>query len=181
MRIRVRRGDIAKRNAGAIVLAVLEDSKRSSGPLRSVDRVSRGSISALFEREDFRARFLETAVLYPRGLASPRVILVGLGPASELDPRRVLQAGATLARRARDLRVTALVTAAPELESGVAPAWVTQAFCEGLVLGNYRFAAYRRERSPVVRTVEVVTRDAAAGRALEGPVARGLRWAEGTC
>src|SRR5262252_9538012 len=168
MRIRVRRGDIAKRNAGAIVLAVLEDSKRSSGPLRSVDRVSRGSISALFEREDFRARFLETAVLYPRGLASPRVILVGLGPASELNPRRVLQAGATLARRARDLRVTALVTAVPESKPREpAPAWMTQALCEGLVLGNYRFAAYRRERSTSLRSVEIVARDAGEARALE--------------
>ena len=146
MRIRVRRVDIAKRKAEAVALAVPEDSGPLSGAARAIDRASRGAISALFEHGDFRGRFLQSAVLYPRGLAAPRLILVGLGPVAELDPRRVLQAAAILARRARDLRVTRMVTAIPDVESSrLSPPRTAQIFCEGLVLGDYHFAAYRRE------------------------------------
>src|SRR5262245_356612 len=182
MRIRARRGDIAKRKAEALALALPEDSGPLSGAARAVDRASRGAISALFEHGDFRGRFLQSAVLYPRGLGAPRLILVGLGAVAELDPRRILQAAAILARRARDLRVTRMVTAIPDVESSrLSPPRTVQTFCEGLVLGDYRFAAYRREPTTGTATVEIVAGDSARARALEAPLERGARWAEATC
>ena len=181
MQIRVGRGDIAKRKAEAVVLAVPEGG-RLSGPVRAIDRASRGSISALFELGDFNGRFLQSAVLYPRGLGAPRVILVGLGAVADLDPRRIQQAAAVLARRARDLRVSRMVTAIPDVESSrLSPSRTAQAFCEGLVLGDYRFAAYRREPVTGPGSVVILARDSAQSRALEDPVVRGARWAEATC
>src|SRR5712691_8491211 len=112
MRIGVRRGDIAKRKAGAIALGIFERTVEPAGASRAVDRASRGAISRLLAHRDFRGRFLETALLYPSGLGAPRLILVGLGAPGALHPHRALQAAAIAARKARDLGARTLATVA---------------------------------------------------------------------
>jgi leucyl aminopeptidase len=183
MRIQARRGDIAKRSVGALALGIFEGSRELSGAALAVDRASRGSISRLLEHGDFGGRFLESAVLYPRGLAAPRVLLVGLGRAADLRPARALQAAAIVTKRARDLRVRTLATVALGAGAGgLDVGRAGQATAEGVALGSYRFAPYRREPGTAgLRSVDIVESDPARARALVEPVARGARWAEATC
>src|SRR5213594_1695490 len=92
--VRLRRGAVASRAAGALALGILEDGGPLGGAAAAADRATRGAIRSLLRQGDFRGRFLETVVLYPRGLKTKRLILVGLGPRAALDTRRVRLAAA---------------------------------------------------------------------------------------
>ena len=183
MDVTLRRGDIAARPAGALALGILEGGGALTGAAAAVDRATRGAVRAVLKARDFRGRFLETAVLYPRGLKARRLILIGLGPRALLDARRARLAAAQAARRARELGVGTLVTVAHGAgRGGLDPARAAQAVAEGSVLGHYRFSAYRRDPGPPpLKRVEVIERDAQAAARLEPAVARGARWAEAAC
>ncbi len=183
MKVELRLGDIAERRASLLALGILEREGELTGAARAVDRATRGALTAFLRRRDFRGRFLETAVLYPRGLGSPRVLLVGLGPRADLTVTRVRLAAAQVARRARELEARTLATVA--LGSGAGsldPERAAQATAEGLVLGHYRFTAYKTAAgAPPLRAAEIVEHDRQRVPALKAAVARGARWGEGTC
>jgi leucyl aminopeptidase len=182
MDVRLRRGDLATRSAGAVAIGVIESGGALTGAARAVDRASGGAVSALLASGDFRGRFLETAVLYPRGRKPRRVIVVGLGSRAALDPQRVRMASAVVARRARDLGVGTLATAihgAGAGAGGLDPARAAQSVAEGTVLGHYRHGAYKREPGPrALRAVDLVEHDATRVNTLGPDVARGVAWGE---
>ena len=183
MDVTMRRGDIAARPAGALVLGILEDGRTLGGAAAVIDRKMRGAISALRRSRDFTGRFLETAVLYPQGMRARRVILVGLGPRADLDPTRVRLAAAQAARRARELRAGTVATIAHGAgRGGLDPDRAAQATAEGMVLGHYRFTAYRGNGAPApLRRIEVVEHDPAHAKRMAAAVARGARWGEAVC
>jgi leucyl aminopeptidase len=182
MKLRVRRGDVAKCKSGALVLGILEQTTELTGAAKAVDRATGGAIARLLTQRDFTGRFLDVAVLYPRGLSAPRLILVGLGKRALLTPARALQAAAAAARRARDLGARTVATVALGAGAGgLDPARAAQATAEGAVLGPYRFTAYKGGRPAHLNTVEIVEHDAERARALRVAVARGAAWAEATC
>ena len=183
MNVELKRGDIRSRRAGVLVLGILERGRELTGAARAVDRASRGAISALLRQRDFAGRFLETAVLYPKGLGSGRLLLVGLGPRAELTTSRVRHAAAQAARRARELDARTLATVAlGGGAGGLSPAGAAQATAEGLVLGHYRFATYKSAPgSAPLKTATILEDDPARARALAEAVRRGARAAEGTC
>jgi hypothetical protein len=112
MNVLLRRGDVVTRPAGALALGILEGASALTGAAAAVDRATRGAIRSLLRSGDFTGRFLETAVLYPRGVRAQRVILIGLGRARDLDAGRVRRAAALAARRARALGAGTLATVA---------------------------------------------------------------------
>ena len=183
MNVVLRRGDVTARPAGALALGILEGTTTLTGAAAAVDRATRGSIRSLLRRGDFAGRFLETAVLYPRGVRAQRLILIGLGRARDLDAGRVRRAAALAARRARELGAGTLTTVAHGAgRGGLAPARAAQATAEGSLLGHYRFTSYRREAGPrPLRRIEVLERDAELARTLAPAVERGARWAEAAC
>jgi len=177
MDVRIRSGEATARRVGLAALVCLEDSPRS-GALQRFDRASGGALARLLRSGDFSGRFLEEALLYPtRGSGAARVLVVGLGRRDALTRHRLLQAAARAARRARALRAGTLALGLPD--SLAEPAWA-HAAAEGIVLGHHQYLAYRTEPLPPLRSAEVVVPDRAA-RALGPAVARGTRWAEGTC
>jgi len=183
MNVALRRGDITTRPAGALALGVLEGTTALTGAAAAVDRATRGAIRQLLRRRDFAGRFLETAVLYPRGVRAERVLLVGLGRVGELDAGRVRRAAAIVARRARELGAGTLTTVAHGAgRGGLDPAAAAQATAEGSILGHYRFGAYKRDPGArPLRRVEVLERDASLARTLAPAVARGAHWAQAVC
>jgi leucyl aminopeptidase len=183
MDVTVRRGEATKRPAGALALGILEGTVTPTGAAAAVDRATRGAIRAILRQRDFAGRFLETAVLYPRGVSAKRVILVGLGRREALDASRVRRAAAQAAKRARELRAGTLTTVAHGAgRGGLDPARAAQATAEGSVLGHYRHTAYRRDAgAPPLRRIEVLERDADLAKALAPAVERGARWAGAAC
>ncbi len=183
MEVALRRGDLTTRAADATALGILAGTKRLSGAALAVDRAARGAIKRLLATRDFAGRFEDVAVLYPSAGKARRLILVGLGPAAELDAHRVRTAALLAASRARELRVGTLATVIHGAgEGGLDPAIAAQATAEGSVLGHYRHTAYRTPPTlPALKRIDIVERDAAKARALAGAVATGAAWAEGAC
>jgi len=172
--------------AGALALAVPEGERTPRGIAAEVDRRARGAVAALLGSRDFAGHAFETAVLYPRGLATGRLVLVGLGKRAEIDARGLRLAAAQAARRARELRAGSLTFALPDIDRGDDAARLAHVCAEGLVLGHYRHDAYRSERTPPLRRIEIAAgaaalRDRAERARLAAAVATGARWAEGTC
>jgi len=185
MDVMLRRGELTTRPAGALALGILQGAASLTGAAAAVDRATRGAIRALLREHDFTGRFLETAILYPKGVRARRVILVGLGSRATLDASRVRQAAAQADRRARELGAGTLVTVALGAEGsggGLEPASAAQATAEGAVLGHYRHTPYRRDPGPgPLRRIEVLERDPGIARTLAPAVARGGRWAAAAC
>jgi leucyl aminopeptidase len=178
MEVALRRGDLARRRAGAIAIGIPARG-RLDDTAATVDRRTRGVLAALVRRRDFAGKLLETAVLYPSGLGAPRLIAIGLGDPAELDPQRVRLFAAQAARRARELGAGTLAIPA-RLPGGIDPERTAQCIAEGAVLGHYRFTSYRtRDVVAPLRRIEVLDGDREPG--MVAAVERGARWAEATC
>ncbi|MFN2322012.1 MAG: leucyl aminopeptidase [Trueperaceae bacterium] len=126
----------------AIVIPVLAEPSLPGGATHAVDRALDGLIGRLHARGDLETGVGKITPLFPeRGLAAPRVLVVGLGSASQLDAEMVRRAAATALRRARDLGAKR-VGIAP-LGAGLADldfAAAAGATIEGARLGLYRYA-----------------------------------------
>ena len=183
MNVQIRQGDPSTRPAGAVAIGILESGGALGGAARTMDRATRGAVSALLASGDFKGRFLECAVLYPGGKGPKRVIVIGLGRADALDARRVRLATAQVVRRARELRAGTLAMPVPGAGAGgLDPARAAHAAAEGAVLGHYRHAVYKRDPdAPSLRRIEFLERDAKRARALAPHVERGAAWGEAVC
>ncbi|MGB3684104.1 MAG: leucyl aminopeptidase [Rubrobacteraceae bacterium] len=92
---------------------------------------------------DFSGAPGETALLYTGGtLPTPRLLLVGLGDKSSFSPEKLRRAAATVARRARKLKVRE-VAFVPRQPEGATVEATARATAEGAVLGLYRFTRYK--------------------------------------
>lgn len=179
MDIVLRQGEIGARRSGALGVFQFQDARDSGAP--KLDRPIRDAIDRIREAGDFKGRPNEIAVLYPGGRNSRRVVIAGLGHASDLHAGRAREAAAVMARRARDLGAKTLAVALPAHPS-LGPTAIAQAIAEGATLGHYRFGAYRSEppATPLDR-IEIVVRDPRGARDIRAAIERGARWAEATC
>ena len=92
---------------------------------------------------DFSGKEGETALVYaPEGLATPRLLLVGLGERASFTLEKLRRASATVAQRARALKLDEAAFALPAPEGS----WIreaAEAAAEGSALGLYRFDRYK--------------------------------------
>ena len=162
MDVVVKRGDLASRAAGVVAIGIFENEKKLSGAAAAVDRASRGAVSALLKTGDFRGAWLQSAILYPAGRSTRRVLVLGMGKPGDFTAHRARQLVAVAAKRARDLGARTLATVAIGAgTAGLDPARAAQVSAEGAVLGHWRFEAYRTERVPApLQRVELIERDA---------------------
>ncbi|HET9327130.1 MAG TPA: leucyl aminopeptidase [Candidatus Eisenbacteria bacterium] len=181
MKVITRHGNIIRQKSDALALGIFE-GRPLTGAAAAVDRATRGAVRRLILQKDFTGRFLEVTLIYPRGLGAKRLILVGLGAREAFTLARARLAAAAVSRRARDMRAGTLVTVVFGAGSGgLPPDRAAQATAEGVVLGAYRFSAYRTEPGVPLRQVTIVEREPDVARAIETAVERGRQWAEGTC
>jgi leucyl aminopeptidase len=177
-----RSGNIVTRPVGALAIGVFEGQRALGGVAAAVDRATRGALTALLDSRDFTGRFLQSTVLYPKGIGARRLIVLGLGRKEQFAEHRALQVAAMAARRARELEATTLATVAHGAGAGgLAPERASHAVAEGSVLGHYRFSAYRTPAKRPLRRIEIVEFDAAAARLMKPAVTLGRRWAEAVC
>jgi leucyl aminopeptidase len=175
MDVHLATGELHDRRAGLAALGMAEGGRGLDEVAARFDRASGGAIAALLASGDFRGRFLETALLYPRRAGARRLLLVGLGRTAELTDHRMRLVAGQAARRARELEAGTLALAVPR----EATPERAQAIAEGVVLGHYRFSAYRSEgvKAPLSRAI-LVAPERDASKRLSAAVARGARWGE---
>jgi leucyl aminopeptidase len=99
--------------------------------------------SAVVSSGDFTGKLDESSLLYGQeGLGAPRLLLVGLGERERFSPERLRRASATVAKRARTLKLREVALFLPRLPEGGARA-AAKAASEGARLGLYRFDRHK--------------------------------------
>jgi leucyl aminopeptidase len=111
----------------------------------------------LFDLGDFAGKVGQSAVIYPEGLKTPRVVLVGLGKAEDFTADKARKAAGTAATRLRDLGAKHVALSAPiaplKLDVGQAAA----AAVEGAILGLYQHVEFRTEKRDEIKEVTGLT------------------------
>lgn len=92
--------------------------------------------------QDFEAEPGDARVLYPEHTVAPRVALVGLGAASDLDAEALRIAGAAGGEAALDHEAETVACLMPA-EDTLSDAQTAQGLVEGFVLGTYRYRRYK--------------------------------------
>jgi leucyl aminopeptidase len=90
--------------------------------------------------EDARGGFRKLALLHPGSLG--RLLVVGLGDATELDAEKLRVLGAVVAKEARRYEAGRIAWGLGELGS-LSAAGAAAAITEGVLMGSYRFDRYR--------------------------------------
>jgi leucyl aminopeptidase len=91
---------------------------------------------------DFSGKMGETALLYGQQGPAPRLLLVGLGERDLLTTEKLRRAAATVARRARALKLSEAALSLPTLPDTDARE-AARAAAEGARLGLYRFVEHK--------------------------------------
>ena len=139
MEIKVIAGDIAKTEAGAIVLGFFEGTKRPDGDLATVDKALGGAISQLISQGEIKGKLREVTIVHSLGkLPTARVAISGLGKKEDLSLDRVRIAAGEACRLlpqkgASDTATVALGAGVIGLED------IGRAVTEGALLGTYSF------------------------------------------
>ncbi|MBK5224522.1 MAG: leucyl aminopeptidase [Acidimicrobiia bacterium] len=163
----------ARTRPGKVDLVVLGATKEAVAS----DGVEGVDVSPQFmSGRGFEGGLGQTLVVPGAGRAT--VVVVGLGPAGDVDSDAVRHASAAVARVAtRHVRASIeLIGAMPE---GIDVAEAAEAIVHGLALASYRYRAYKAE--PPRADLETVTIVAPGGKATAGAVARAAAVAEAIC
>ena len=92
---------------------------------------------------DFTGKPGTSALLYPNGgIAATRLLLIGLGDQAKFTPEKLRAAAATVARRARSLKVPSAAFVLPTLPDAD-PDTAAHCAAEGATLSLYRFTRYK--------------------------------------
>ena len=164
----------------ALVVGIFQDVGPTEGAAARVDKALGGLLAAALTEERFEGRLAKTAVLHTHGkIPARRVITVGLGPKGRatLDTLRKAAAGAVL--RARDLHAAHVAFSGNALPPHSIEL-VTQSRVEGIVLGHYRFAKYKKPEGGEVTKVTLLAANHDQPKPVEDGRARGLITAEAT-
>ena len=164
----------------ALVVGIFQDVGPAEGAAARVDKALGGLLAAALTEERFEGKLATTAVLHTHGkIPARRVITVGLGPKGRatLDTLRKAAAGAVL--RARDLHAAHVAFSGNALPPHSIEL-VTQSRVEGIVLGHYRFAKYKKPEGGEVTKVTLLAANHDQPKPVEDGRARGLITAEAT-
>jgi len=115
--------------------------------LAELDTLTRGFIERVVKGKEFAAKERETAFFHTADLPFQRLVLVGLGEKKKVDSDRVRRAAGKVASLLQEKRIevaTCLVDSLVTDSSSVS--LFVRAFCEGMILGSYRFDSYRTEK-----------------------------------
>ncbi len=103
-----------------------------------------GAADPVLSNGDFSGKESETALVYaPEGLASPRLLLVGLGKRTSFTLDTLRRASAVAAKHARTLKLDEAAFALHVSEGSATRVAAAEAAAEGAALGLYRFDRYK--------------------------------------
>src|SRR5919199_5099427 len=139
MQARLVEKPIDELNVDTIIVPLLEGDKKLSAEAAALDKKLSGAIGRALDSGEFKGDFMEQLPIHSlEKLPAARVLLLGLGKASELDPVRVrnaLQGAARYLRRHGTTNVGLLMTS--ETWSRMGAVAGARAATEGIGLGNF--------------------------------------------
>lgn len=164
MRVKVENNQfIFKESLEAVAVFIFEGQLPAGEMISLIDKATNGVIQQIWKQNDFEGKLCQTAILYPRGDADiRRVILVGLGNRTDFSADKMRSAGAKAGQTARSLKVRSLALALDAGELGLTWEIATVAILEGIILGLYQYTDYKtldRESASEVELLHVLIGD----------------------
>jgi leucyl aminopeptidase len=149
----------------AVVVPVFKGKNQPrGGAFTALDRAMRGAISEVLSLGDFSGSLDEVRVLYSRGSAVPRrVLLVGLGDPATFTPEKGRRLGGKVAKTSQELKVKKLALAGVPQGASVDVHRATGSVVEGILLGSYRYDDWktRDKKSVHLRLLNVAPENGA--------------------
>jgi leucyl aminopeptidase len=145
MKISVKFGAAEKESTDVIAISLFENVKKIPSELSSLDKASGGFISNLLQNKDFTGKLNETVMIPTYKKAIPkRILLVGLGKATELSSDKVRQAAGTATRviQGRKFKNSSMLLYKTEYK-GISAEDTTRSVVEGVLLSLYNFTMYK--------------------------------------
>jgi leucyl aminopeptidase len=151
MQLRYVRAKPATHDTELLALAVVKGSKKLAGSLAALDKALGGSVARSLAVGDMRGEAADEVMLYGAKTGPKRVLLLGVGKASDVTPEVVRRLAARAVRAAEKLRLESLSVSLDGLP-GVADEARAQAAAEGAALAAWRFRELKApsEDEPVV-------------------------------
>ncbi len=180
MDVTLQQGDIVALQADCLIVNLFAGVTRPAGGTGAVDKALNGAISHAIACGDATGAAGEARLLYTNGaLAAPRVLVVGLGPASAFDERAARQAAALSITRLSALQSVATVGAIVNGAGagGQDPEAMARAFALGAQLAAYRPPSYPAAAPSGIRQCTLVEFDADRLPALATGLETGARLA----
>ncbi|MEP7029231.1 MAG: leucyl aminopeptidase, partial [Candidatus Eisenbacteria bacterium] len=185
MQVQVRAGAAERVAADALVLGVFEGTSRLTGAAQTVDKAAGGGIARAMKSGDFTGKSGQWLALYPTVGRASRLLVVGLGNASDLNADRVRQTAGRAITQARQMGLKSVAWVAfGDGKSGVEGELAAQAVVEGAILGNYVFGGYLtqdKDRKRQVKSFTLVVPDRAKLAAAKRGAKRGESIATAVC
>lgn len=180
MKLELSVGDIVAAKADLLVVNLFEGTKRPGGATGAVDRAIGGAISSAIRDGDFTGKWGETLFLRPgEGIASPRLLVVGLGKREAFTPDHVRQAALPVMQTARKLKVHSVATVLHGVGAGgLDPEEAARFAALGTALAGYGYDRYKTEPGGRVGRVRWVERNRSAAGAIRRGIAHGARLGE---
>ncbi len=146
MRISVKFGAAEKESTDVIVISLFENVKKIPSELSSLDKASGRTISNLLQNKDFTGKLNETIMIPTYKKAIPkRILLVGLGKATELSTDKVRQAAGTATRiiQGKKFKNPSMLLYNKTEYKGISIEDITRSVIEGVLLSLYNFTMYK--------------------------------------
>jgi leucyl aminopeptidase len=180
MRIVCVSGDIRSVRADMVVVNLFEGADRPGGATAAVDAAIGGAVSAAVRDGDFRGKAGETLFLRPaRGLAAPRVLVVGLGKKEKFTADQARQAALPVVKLAKKLKLSSVASIVHGAGAGGVDPRVAACFCAlGAALSAFEYDRYKGEKGHRIGRFLFVERDAKTLPAVRAGVSRGARLGE---
>ncbi|GAB4228586.1 MAG: leucyl aminopeptidase [Deltaproteobacteria bacterium] len=180
MRIECVSGDIRKIRSDMAVVNLFEGVKRPGGAAAAVDAAIGGAIGAAIRGGDFDGKLGETLFLRPsRGIASPRVLVVGLGKKEKFTADHARQAMLPVLKAAKRMKLSSVASIVHGAGAGGVEPGTAARFCAlGASLSAFEFDRFKEERAHRVARFLFVERDAKSFPAVRDGVRRGERLGE---
>ena len=144
LKVTVRKGSIAQHKDEMIVVNLQEGVKAPGGATKAADDSLGGLITRMIKAGDITGKYREASVLPGAGEGSPRVLVMGLGPAEELDAEVVRNVSTAAALKARELGLRTFSSVVHGAGAGsLEPQEAAAAMVEGAAMGVYTYTRFK--------------------------------------
>lgn len=137
-----------------LVIGVCAESWQK-GAVAELNKALSGGLVSAAQAQSFAGKAKQQLV-YITGstVGARRIALVGLGAKAEIQAQTLVRLGGMATRIAQSVQAKSMLVAGPEDASD--PADVARALTRGIVLGGYRYTAYKSEAPKKVTLVKAV-------------------------
>jgi leucyl aminopeptidase len=175
MKLEAVRGEIVRQKADLVAVGWFEGNPEPGGVPHAVDTAVGGAVTAAVADGDFKGEFGETMLLRPgKALASPRLLVVGLGKREKFTADLVRQSMLPVLRAARKCKAKTVATVLPALGDDATSVETCARFAAlGAMLSGYEYDLFKPERAHRVTRLLVVERDAKRVAAVSAGLRKG--------